>query len=59
VLAELAVRDGAAFAQLVALAGGKTVAPELVQRVANEAVAAAEKMAETPELPAGEPQPTA
>ena len=59
VLAELAVRDGAAFAQLVALAGGKPVAPELVQRVANEAVAAAEEMAETPELPAGEPQPTA
>jgi hypothetical protein len=59
VLAELAVRDGAAFAQLVALAGGKPVAPELVQRVANEAVVAAEEMAETPELPAGEPQPTA
>jgi large subunit ribosomal protein L20 len=52
VLADLAVRDGAAFAQLVALAGGKPVAPELVQRVATEAVAKAEEMAETPELPA-------
>jgi len=52
VLADLAVRDGAAFAQLVALAGGKPVAPELVQRVASEAVAKAEEMAETPELPA-------
>lgn len=59
VLAELAVRDGAAFAQLVAVAGGKPVAPELVQRVATQAVAAAEEMSETPELPAGEPQPTA
>jgi large subunit ribosomal protein L20 len=59
VLAELAVRDGAAFAQLVALAGGKPVAPELVQRVATQAVEAAEEMAETPELPAGEPQPSA
>jgi large subunit ribosomal protein L20 len=54
VLAELAVRDGAAFAQLVALAGGKPVAPELVQRVASQAVAEAEEMAETPELPAPE-----
>jgi len=53
-LAELAVRDGAAFAQLVALAGGKPVAPELVQRVATQAVAAAEEMAEVPELPAPE-----
>ncbi len=52
VLADLAVRDGAAFAQLVALAGGKPVAPELVQRVATQAVAKAEEMAETPELPA-------
>ncbi len=52
VLADLAVRDGAAFAQLVALAGGKPVAPELVQRVATEAVAKAEEMAETPALPA-------
>jgi large subunit ribosomal protein L20 len=59
VLAELAVHDGAAFAQLVALAGGKPVAPELVQRVATQAVEAAEEMAETPELPAGEPQPSA
>ena len=54
VLAELAVRDGAAFAQLVALAGGKPVAPELVQRVATQAVADAEEMAEIPELPAPE-----
>jgi hypothetical protein len=59
VLAELAVRDGAAFAQLVALAGGKPVAPELVQHVATQAVEAAEEMAETPELPEGEPQPSA
>jgi large subunit ribosomal protein L20 len=51
-LAELAVRDGAAFAQLVALAGGKPVAPELVQRVASQAVTEAEEMAEVPELPA-------
>ena len=54
VLAELAVRDGAAFAQLVALAGGKPVAPDLVQRVATQAVAEAEEMAEVPELPAPE-----
>jgi len=53
-LAELAVRDGAAFAQVVALAGGKPVAPELVQRVATQAVAAAEEMAEVTELPAPE-----
>ena len=52
VLAELAVRDGAAFAQLVALAGGKPVAPELVQHVASQAVTTAEEMAETPELQA-------
>lgn len=52
VLAELAVRDGAAFAQLVALAGGKPVAPELVQRVATQAVTTAEEMAAVPELPA-------
>ena len=51
-LAELAVRDGAAFAQLVALAGGKPVAPELIQHVASEAVTEAEEMAEVPELPA-------
>lgn len=53
VLAELAVRDGAAFAQLVALAGGKPVSPELVQRVATNAVTEAEEMSETLELPAG------
>lgn len=52
VLADLAVRDAAAFAQLVALAGGKPVAPELVQRVATQAVVAAEEMAEVPALPA-------
>lgn len=52
-LADLAVRDGAAFAHLVALAGGKPVAPELVQKVAEQAVARAEELAETPELPAG------
>jgi len=52
VLAELAVSDPAGFAQLVALAGGKPVAPELVQRAATQAVEAAEEMAETPELPA-------
>jgi large subunit ribosomal protein L20 len=52
VLAELAVRDGAAFAQLVALAGGRPVAPELVQRVATQAVTEAEELAETPALPA-------
>jgi large subunit ribosomal protein L20 len=52
VLAELAVRDGAAFLQLVALAGGKPVAPALVQHVASQAVDKAEEMAETPELPA-------
>ncbi len=52
VLADLAVRDGAAFAQLVTLAGGKPVAPELVQRVASMAVTAAEEMAAVPALPA-------
>lgn len=52
VLADLAVRDAAAFAQLVALAGGKPVAPELVQSVATQAVIAAEEMAEVPALPA-------
>jgi hypothetical protein len=51
-LAELAVRDAAAFAQLVAVAGGKPVAPELIQRVATQAIAEAEVMAETPALPA-------
>ncbi len=52
VLADLAVRDGAAFAQLVTLAGGKQVAPELVQRVATQAVTDAEEMAAVPALPA-------
>ncbi len=52
VLADLAVRDGAAFAQLVALAGGKPVAPELVQRVASEAITEAEELAQIPALPA-------
>jgi len=51
-LADLAVRDSAAFAQLVALAGGNPVAPALVQRVADEALATATEMAETPALPA-------
>jgi large subunit ribosomal protein L20 len=51
-LSELAVRDAAAFAQLVALAGGRPVAPELVQRVATQALADAEAMAEVPALPA-------
>jgi large subunit ribosomal protein L20 len=53
-LAELAARDGAAFAQLVTIAGGKPAAPELVQHVANEAIEKAEEMAEVPELPAGD-----
>jgi hypothetical protein len=52
VLAELAVREPAAFAQLVALAGGKAVAPELVQTAAIKAVEDAEAQAATPELPA-------
>ncbi len=52
VLAELAARDSAAFAQLVALAGGKQVAPELIQRAANEAIAEAETITFVPELPA-------
>src|SRR3954469_13434080 len=52
VLADLAVREPAAFAQLVALAGGRPVAPELVQRVATQAVTEAEELAETPALPA-------
>ncbi len=55
-LAELAARDGAAFAQLVTIAGGKPAAPELVQQVANEAIEKAEEMAEVPELPAGDSQ---
>src|SRR5438093_7080159 len=52
VLADLAVRDAAAFAHLVALAGGRPVAPELIQRAADQAIAEAEEMAEVPELPA-------
>jgi len=52
VLADLAVREPAAFAQLVAVAGGKPVAPELVQYTANQAIAGAEELAETPALPA-------
>jgi large subunit ribosomal protein L20 len=41
-LAELAVYDAAAFAQLVSLAGGKAVAPELVQLAATQAIEEAE-----------------
>ena len=52
VLADLAVRDAAAFAHLVALAGGRPVAPELIQRAADQAIVEAEEMAEVPELPA-------
>ena len=52
VLADLAVREPASFAQLVALAGGKPVAPELVQMAATQAIREAEVMAQTPELPA-------
>lgn len=51
-LAELAVRDAASFAQLVALAGGRPVAPELIQRAATQAIADAEEMAEVLALPA-------
>jgi hypothetical protein len=51
-LADLAVRDSAAFAQLVMVAGGKPVAPPLVQHVMDEAIANAEEMAEVPALPA-------
>src|SRR5438034_11114229 len=36
VLADLAVRDAAGFAHLVEMAGGKQVAPELIQRAADE-----------------------
>src|SRR5438128_334572 len=54
VLADLAVRDAAAFAHLVALAGGKPVAPELIQRAADQAIEAAEEMAQVLELPAPE-----
>src|SRR5437870_5762169 len=52
VLADLAVRDAAAFAHLVAVAGGRPVAPELIQRAADQAIAEAEEMAEVLELPA-------
>jgi hypothetical protein len=52
VLADLAVHEPAAFAQLVSVAGGKAVAPELVQYSAKQAVAEAEELAETPALPA-------
>lgn len=52
VLADLAARDAATFSHLVALAGGKSVAPELIQRAADKAVADAEEMSETPALPA-------
>jgi large subunit ribosomal protein L20 len=52
VLADLAVRDAAGFAHLVQMAGGKQVAPELIQRAADEAIEAAEEMAKVPELPA-------
>src|SRR5436189_3735561 len=52
VLADLAVRDAAAFAHLVALAGGKPVAPELIQRAADQAIEAAAEMTEVLELPA-------
>ena len=52
VLADLAVHEPAAFAQLVSMAGGKAVAPELVQYAATQAVTDAEELAETPALPA-------
>jgi large subunit ribosomal protein L20 len=52
VLADLAARDAATFAQLVAIAGGKSVAPALIQHVADKSVADAEEMVETPALPA-------
>ena len=52
VLADLAVREPAAFAHLVALAGGKAVAPELIQRAADAALVEAAEMASVPELPA-------
>src|SRR5438105_6055969 len=52
VLADLAVRDAAAFAHLVAVAGGRPVAPELIQRAADQAITEAEEMAEVLELPA-------
>src|SRR6476646_928729 len=51
VLADLAVREPAAFAQLVAVAGGKPVAPEPVQRTADQTAAEAKEPAESLELP--------
>lgn len=51
-LADLAVRDGAAFAHLVALASGQPVAPALIQRIADQAVITATDMSETLALPA-------
>jgi hypothetical protein len=52
VLADIAVRDSAAFARLIETAGGNPSAPALVQYAAVQAVARAENMAETPSLPA-------
>ena len=52
VLADLTSRDAVAFSHLVAMAGGKSVAPELIQRAADKAVEDAEKIKETPALPA-------
>lgn len=52
VLSDLATRDAATFSQLVALAGGKSVSPELIQRAADTAVTDAKTMAKTPALPA-------
>lgn len=49
VLADLAVRDGEAFAKLVTLAGGKSVAAEQVQ---HAAAAAAPEVAEKAEATA-------
>jgi len=45
-------REPISFAHLVALAGGKPVAPELIQRAATQAIEEAEAMAEVLELPA-------
>ncbi len=52
VLSDLATRDAATFAHLVALASGKSVAPELIQRAAEAAVTDAKVMSETLALPA-------
>jgi large subunit ribosomal protein L20 len=51
-LAELAVYDAPAFAQLVSMAGGKAVSPELVQLAATQAIEEAEELAEIRALPA-------